>query len=70
VLNGYIITKIFEPYFTTKHKSIGTGLGLSMVNQIIREKYNQKLNVYNNNLNYNGKEFTGACFTIVFNVEE
>jgi PAS domain S-box-containing protein len=65
-----IITKIFEPYFTTKHKSRGTGLGLSMVNQIIREKYNQKLNVYNNNLKYNGKEFTGACFTIVFIAEE
>ncbi len=61
-----VIDKIFEPYFTTKHKSRGTGLGLSMVNQIIRERYHQKLNVYNEKIEYNGKEFMGTCFVIIF----
>ena len=61
-----IITKIFDPYFTTKHQSNGTGLGLSMVDKIIRERYEQTINVHNKHFEYKNKEYTGACFTIIF----
>ncbi len=32
-----VLPKIFEPYFTTKHQSNGTGLGLYMVSEIIQK---------------------------------
>ncbi|MDX9742322.1 MAG: PAS domain S-box protein [Arcobacteraceae bacterium] len=65
-----VIDKIFEPYFTTKHQSQGTGLGLSMVAKIIRERHNQKLSVYNEEFEYQGKMYKGACFSIIFTAQE
>lgn len=35
-----IIDKIFEPYFTTKHASLGTGLGLYIVKMIVENSMN------------------------------
>ncbi|MEA3499145.1 MAG: GAF domain-containing sensor histidine kinase [Campylobacterota bacterium] len=49
-----IIDHIFEPYFTTKHQSQGTGLGLHMSQKIIRESLNGKLYVENTK---NGAKF-------------
>ena len=53
-----IINKIFEPYFTTKHKSQGTGLGLHMTFNLIVDGMNGTI------IAQNYKEFSGALFTI------
>ena len=63
-----IITKIFEPYFTTKHKFQGTGLGLHMSYQLITEGMNGSLKVFNRNFNYEHKQYTGAEFIITLPV--
>jgi len=53
-----IIEKVFNPYFTTKENSDGTGLGLYMSRIIIEEHCNGKIEVRN------GKE--GAIFRLIF----
>ncbi len=59
-----VITKIFEPYFTTKHQSQGTGIGLYMTNQIITKHLKGKIFVENLTFEYQNKKYTGACFII------
>jgi len=51
------INIIFEPYFTTKSSSKGTGLGLYMSKMIIEKNMNGQLNVRN--------EDNGAVFEII-----
>lgn len=58
-----MIDKVFEPYFTTKHQSQGTGLGLYMTHQIL-SKLDGKIDVKNDSFIYNNNKYYGAKFTI------
>ncbi len=42
-----IIKRVFEPYFTTKHKSQGTGLGLYMTHKIITDSMKGLITIEN-----------------------
>lgn len=64
-----VLPKIFEPYFTTKHKSVGTGIGLSMVHKILTEHHKATIYVKNENFIHNDKEYFGACFKIIFDLK-
>jgi flavorubredoxin len=50
------LSKIFNPYFTTKHQSMGTGLGLYIAKMIIENTMHGTLDVQNSK--------DGALFTI------
>jgi len=59
-----IISRIFEPYFTTKHQSQGTGLGLHMTYNLILKSMKGNIEVSNVYYKYNNESYTGAEFTI------
>jgi len=50
------IDSIFEPYYTTKHSSVGTGLGLFVASMIVEQTFEGSLSVKNKD--------KGALFTI------
>ena len=58
------IDKIFEPYFTTKHQSKGTGLGLYMTHQIITKHLHGTIYAQNSSFEYNELKLYGADFKI------
>lgn len=59
-----ILNKIFEPYFTTKHKYQGTGLGLYMTRKIINSSMGSEITVQNKKFVHNQKKYEGAEFKI------
>ncbi len=60
-----ILPKIFEPYFSTKHQSQGTGLGLHMSYNLVVNHMKGTIEAFNDKYQYNGKEYKGAKFEII-----
>ena len=67
-IDDTIISKIFEPYFTTKHQSQGTGLGLHMTYNLIVEGMNGNIEAINKEFVYEKQTYKGACFIITLAV--
>ena len=64
-----IVDKIFEPYFTTKHQSQGTGLGLNMTYKFIVEGMNGTIVANNKSFEYKHKKYKGAEIVITLPIE-
>ncbi|MGA1932184.1 transporter substrate-binding domain-containing protein [Arcobacter sp. YIC-464] len=62
-----IIDRVFEPYFTTKHKSQGTGLGLYMTHKIINESLNGEIKIENISYVFQEKNFS-KCAKVTIKV--
>ncbi len=64
--------RMFEPYFTTKHKASGTGIGLFMSKQIIEKQMNGTISGTNISYTFqNGKHFKDcAMITMIVPLEK
>ncbi|MEA3353009.1 MAG: ABC transporter substrate binding protein [Campylobacterota bacterium] len=60
-----IKAKIFEPYFTTKHESQGTGLGLHMSYNLIVNHMKGSIDVFNHKYEFKDQKYKGAEFVIM-----
>ncbi len=69
-IDDNIIDKVFEPYFTTKHKSQGTGIGLYMSEQIIEKHFNGEISVENSEFEIDSEKYFGAQFNIRLPIKE
>ncbi|MDY3199986.1 MAG: ATP-binding protein [Arcobacter sp.] len=62
-----LLSKILEPYFTTKHQAFGVGLGLYVVQEFFVKNLAYKIDIKNVTFDYENKEYSGTNFIIDFN---
>ena len=65
-IDAEIKSKIFDPYFTTKHQSQGTGLGLYICVNIIQKYFNGKITVEDVEEKIEENVYKGTQFIIEF----
>lgn len=63
-IDNTVISRVFEPYFTTKDASKGTGIGLYICKEVVVKHLKGKIDVKNVVFEYYGKEYKGCEFTI------
>ena len=59
-----IISRVFEPYFTTKHQSKGTGIGLHMTYNIVVDGLGGTIEAINESFEFEGVQYKGAVFIL------
>lgn len=64
-----ILDRVFEPYFTTKHKSQGTGIGLHMSYNLIVNGMKGGIKVENETFTFNNQQHKGAKFIITLPID-
>lgn len=69
-INEDIIERIFEPYFTTKFKSKGIGIGLYMCYEIITKHLKGHIHVENVEFEHESSIYKGARFSISIPLKE
>ena len=55
-IKAEVLERVFDPYFSTKHRAVGTGIGLYMARQIVQHTLGGTLHAYNSD--------SGACFIL------
>ena len=64
-----LMEKIFEPYFTTKHQSQGTGMGLYSTYDIVTNRLKGEILVSNDQFTIEESSYFGAQFRLKINKE-
>ena len=64
-----VISRVFEPYFSTKHKGQGTGIGLYMSQEIVFKLLHGEIFAENYEFEYKNKKYMGAKFTVKIKVD-
>lgn len=63
-ISDEVSVKIYEPYFTTKHKAQGTGIGLFMSKRIVEQLFDGTLMNENKEFEIENKKYFGVSFSI------